>query len=145
MKYLLVWLSLLLLLFLSVLLSCILSCPAHIYPNCDLHQRRGSWGIFHASKWRWCDDMSVSGQSWVWGGWGLLLLQKDFMLSVLQKTRSAELSVCFSLSPYPAHFNEKEKQEVVCWQSLLLLFYVNVRKVHPKQQQKISIYPCLIN
>lgn len=23
---------------------------AHISPTCDLHQRRGSWGIFHASR-----------------------------------------------------------------------------------------------
>lgn len=23
---------------------------AHISPTCDLHQRRGSWGIFHASE-----------------------------------------------------------------------------------------------
>ena len=41
---------------------------AHISPTCDLHQRRGSWGIFHASEgreWRW----------WVWnrveGRWSL--------------------------------------------------------------------------
>ncbi len=25
---------------------------AHISPTCDLHQRRGSWGIFHASEGR---------------------------------------------------------------------------------------------
>lgn len=40
---------------------------AHISPTCDLHQRRGSWGIFHANEREWSGD-----GGWVrgWGGCG---------------------------------------------------------------------------
>lgn len=32
---------------------------AHISPTCDLHQRRGSWGIFHASEGRGAVTVTV--------------------------------------------------------------------------------------
>lgn len=48
-------------------------------PTCDLHQRRGSWGIFHASEGRRSSDgeSSGGGRGWVGGGgwlvpWGLM-------------------------------------------------------------------------
>lgn len=34
---------------------------AHISPTCDLHQRRGSWGIFHASEGRRSSDGHAGG------------------------------------------------------------------------------------
>lgn len=54
---------------------------AHISPTCDLHQRRGLWGIFHASKWRCRDDVCVwSKVSWrrlrTVVRWGLVAVER---------------------------------------------------------------------
>lgn len=44
---------------------------AHISPTCDLHQRRGSWGIFHANGGRGVVAvMVVEVMMSAWGGGG---------------------------------------------------------------------------
>lgn len=48
---------------------------AHISPTCDLHQRRGSWGIFHASEGRGAVTVTVEmvAREGEWGGWWWLV------------------------------------------------------------------------
>lgn len=65
---------------------------AHISPTCDLHQRRGSWGIFCASKRRRsCNgDASDGGGGWVYGGqrlvpWGFR--QQETLTMVARTTQ----------------------------------------------------------